>query len=225
METESPPTDHRLGRNSGTSAEAICRVLLLDGFTKYAASNTSSGGFVCKDWGDDSEGGRMVRIEFWRPGRGLKGATSEETQNRVRRENLVRMRDHLIGVGYQVCWGWDKKNGEPDTTFMVAAIHAPRLAPEDETQPGKQIAPVEPEEKPVLQGPVVKSGLLITIPEIEKAVQDITSAHDSGNANVARTLEHALYRQVLLAIVVGNGAHPRMLAAAALATQHLAIPR
>lgn len=66
--------------------------------------------------------------------------------------------------------------------------------------------------------------LLVTLPQVDAAVQQIVHSLSAGDVEDARRSEHALYRAVLLAIV-GGQEDPRLLAAAALKTQNLFFAR
>jgi hypothetical protein len=254
MEETTLPETRTVGRNGGTHASAVSKMLMNLGYTKFAQYDTTQGGYYCSNWGEDTEGGLKVKVEFRRPGRGLKGKPSEDTVNRVRRAKLTAMANDLRSVGYYVSWGWDDKTGDPDTSFIVASVNParadqPETAPEDQTfdsseiaaaarehlaksQEGKE-APPEPESVPEPpQEPETaekpREGLwafLISIPQIEETVREIHRAHNAGKDDAARRMEHTLYQKVLLAIVGGGLEDPRHLAAAALATQHLSFAR
>jgi hypothetical protein len=254
MEETTLPETRTVGRNGGTHASAVSKMLMNLGYTKFAQYDTTQGGYYCSNWGEDTEGGLKVKVEFRRPGRGLKGKPSEDTINRVRRAKLTAMSRSLREVGYYTTWGWDEKTGDPDTSFIVASVNParadqPETAPEDQTfdsseiaaaarehvaksQEGKE-APPEPESVPEPpQEPETaekpREGLwafLISIPQIEETVREIHRAHNAGKDDAARRMEHTLYQKVLLAIVGGGLEDPRHLAAAALATQHLSFAR
>lgn len=223
MQKPETPEERTVGRNGGTHASAISRMLVSKGYEKYHEHDTDRGGYFCTNWGTDAKGGLMVKVEFRRPGRGLRGKSSEDTINRVRRDKLNAMSKDLRAMGYYVSWGWDVTTGDPDTTFIVVSVNLARDTPMESaaSKPG-------PPEQMLSAGSTeldALAKLLISMPQVEQAVLDITLAHNGGKPEVARRLEHALYHQVLLAIVVGSTEDPRMLAAAALATQHLAFPR
>src|SRR5689334_9235347 len=97
-----------VGKSGGTHASAISRALISLGYTKFHQYDRDRGGYYCTNWGTDSKGFTMVKVEFRRPGRGLKGKPSEATIARIRREKLVEITNGLIGMGYQVTWGWDE---------------------------------------------------------------------------------------------------------------------
>lgn len=238
------PEERTVGRNGGTHASAVSKMLMQMGYVKFHQYDTDRGGYYCSNWGTDSQGGIMVKVEFRRPGRGLKGKPSEDTINRVRRAKLTEMARGLREVGYYVSWGWEEKTGDPDTSFIVVSVNPPResdvpgqKSPETasseavpEEQKGQHDAP-EPE--PVSEPPAVlqvsRDGLwafLISIPQVEETVREIHRAHNAGKDDVARRLEHTLYQKVLLAIVARGGAEDSCdLAAAALTTQHLSFAR
>lgn len=250
------PEERTVGRNGGTHASAVSKMLLGMGYPKFHQYDTDRGGYFCSNWGTDSQGGIMVKTEFRRPGRGLKGKPSEDTINKVRRAKLTEMAKGLREVGYYVSWGWDEASGDPDTTFIVVSTNPARVpsdeqsAEQDTTPSPATIAaaarehlaktqeaveePMEyaPEPEPVPQPPVEAEAapealwaFLISIPQIEQTVLEVTRAFNAGKDDAARRMEHTLYQKVLLAIVGGGPADPRHLAAAALATQHLSISR
>jgi hypothetical protein len=126
MEETTLPETRTVGRNGGTHASAVSKMLMNLGYTKFAQYDTTQGGYYCSNWGEDTEGGLKVKVEFRRPGRGLKGKPSEDTVNRVRRAKLTAMANDLRSVGYYVSWGWDDKTGDPDTSFIVASVNPPR---------------------------------------------------------------------------------------------------
>jgi hypothetical protein len=126
MEETTLPETRTVGRNGGTHASAVSKMLMNLGYTKFAQYDTTQGGYYCSNWGEDTEGGLKVKVEFRRPGRGLKGKPSEDTVNRVRRAKLTAMANDLRSVGYYVSWGWDDKTGDPDTSFIVASVNPAR---------------------------------------------------------------------------------------------------
>lgn len=210
-------------RGFGTHAAGVSKRLINMGFNKYSSQDSTRGGFDCAEWGKDSDGGVAVKITIRHPERGLKGIPSEHTINRLRREELARIWVALRSVNLQVRWGWDPKTDEPDTTFIVASLAlagpgSPLPAPSSNGQAQAAPAPVQP---PSSAAP---ANLLITIDQIDQVVVDIAMSHNGGKGEQARRLEHDMYQKALLAIVMGDE-DPRLLAAAALATQHLGIPR
>jgi len=241
------PEERTVGRNGGTHASAVSKMLLGMGYVRFHAHDTNQGGYYCSNWGTDTQGGTMVKVEYRRPGRGLKGKSSEDTINRVRRAKLTEMSKGLRRVGYYVSWGWDKETGDPDTTFIVASVNPPRDgdvpgqwspetafsevyegAEESFEEPQKDV----PEPEPVRKDPGIPEDaleplrlFLISIADVEETVREIHRAHNAGKDDAARRMEHMLYQKVLLAIVGRSFDEPRTLAAAALATQHLSIPR
>lgn len=214
-----------VGRNGGTHASAVSKQLMQMGHHKFAQYDLSRGGYFCSNWGEDLQGGTKVKIEYRGPGRGLRGKPSEETVNRVRRAKLNEMAQDLRTVGYFVSWGWDEVSGDPDTSFIVASANPSREESVDPAEPERPDAEPEPLRATDSGGLPDLSRLLISIEQIEQAVLDITLAHNGGKPEVARRLEHALYHQVLIAVVAGSPEDPRFLAAAALVTQHLSFPR
>jgi hypothetical protein len=215
------PEERTVGRNGGTHASAVSKMLMNMGYTKFHQYDTDRGGYYCSNWGTDSQNGTMVKVEFRRPGRGLKGKSSEHTVNRVRRNKLTEMARGLRTMGYYVEWGWDEESGEPDTTFLVVSVNPARVG--DVTLAGDeqvQAAPAIPQD--VLEPLRI---FLISIQQVEETVQEISRAHNAGKDDVARRMEHTLYQKVLLAIVGKSTDDPLALAAAALATQHLSFPR
>lgn len=227
--------ERTIGRNGGTHASAVSKMLMGMGYIKFAQYDTTQGGYHCSNWGDDTEGGTLVKVEYRRPGRGLKGKPSEDTINRVRRAKLTEMAQGLRKVGYYVSWGWDETTGEPDTTFITVSVHPARgddVVPTDADKSSEELQEDFPVSSDDQDAPETSStspaglwAFLISIPQIEETVLDIARAHNAGKDEVARRLEHTLYQKVLLAIVGGVESDPRELAAAALATQHLSIPR
>jgi len=81
--------ERTIGRNGGTHASAVSKMLMGMGYIKFAQYDTTQGGYHCSNWGDDTKGGTLVKVEYRRPGRGLKGKPSEDTINRVRRAKLT----------------------------------------------------------------------------------------------------------------------------------------
>jgi hypothetical protein len=245
MDDTTLPETRTVGRNGGTHASAVSKMLMNLGYSKFAQYDTTQGGYYCSNWGLDTEGGLKVKVEFRRPGRGLKGKPSEATVNRVRRDKLTAMSKDLREVGYYVSWGWDEKTGDPDTSFIVASVNPARheepvepttsdiaaaarehLSSTLEAPPEPEPVPEPPAEPERAEKP--REGLwafLISIPEIEETVREIHRAHNAGKDDAARRMEHTLYQKVLLAIVGGGLEDPRHLAAAALATQHLSFAR
>lgn len=248
MQKINNPEERTVGRNGGTHASAVSKQLMQLGYVKFHQYDTDRGGYYCSNWGTDSQGGIMVKTEFRRPGRGLKGKPSEETINKIRRAKLNEMSKGLREVGYYVSWGWDEETGDPDTSFIVVSVNPPRegdvpgqkspetaftgVGEEDEEGP-QEPQDAAPEPQPVPEPPadpqVSGEGLwafLISIPEVEETVREIHRAHNAGKDDAARRLEHTLYQKVLLAIAVRDGEdEARDLAAAALATQHLSFAR
>lgn len=126
MEETTLPETRTVGRNGGTHASAVSKMLMNLGYSKFAQYDTTQGGYYCSNWGEDAEGGLKVKVEFRRPGRGLKGKPSEDTINKVRRAKLLSMANDLREVGYYVSWGWDRETGDPDTSFIVVSVNPPR---------------------------------------------------------------------------------------------------
>lgn len=214
-----------VGRTGDTSASAISRALQGLGHVKFHQFERDHGGYHCSAWGKDTKGATLVKVEYRRPGRGIKGTPSEKTLNEIRRERLIEMTQGLRETGYYVSWGWDD-NGDPDTTFIVASVNPAR----EEAVQAPSSAPETPAQEPVptVPSPDPKEALwsfLISIPEIEETVLEIHRAHNAGKDDAARRMEHTLYQKVLLAIVGGRPTDPKDLAAAALATQHLSFAR
>lgn len=212
-------------RSNSTSASAVSRRLIALGYTKYAENDRHNGGYCCTGWGGtDTKGGVLVKVEYRRPGRGMRGKPSEETLNGIRREKLIEMSKGLREAAYYVSWGWDEETGDPDTSFIVASVSPAR----DETG-GAALSPEHQVEhvntSSATSYPEELRRLLISLPEIEEAAAEIFRAHNSGKDDPARRMEHKLYQQVLLAIVGGGEGTPREMAAAALITQHLGFPR
>jgi hypothetical protein len=183
-------------------------------------SDQENAGYRSTQWVPDEYGNPTVKVE-WFMGAKPDVGNGRKYEGRVAAARRAKLRELMVELqdfGYNVVWGWDPDNGDPDTNFIV--VISPESAQKDAEAEEVEAEPEDPDTRLTR----LESTLVIALEQAEEASREIARAHASGKDEVARRLEHQLMRAVLIAIVSGSE-DAVDLSAAALASQHLFFAR